>query len=66
MLVVEMKKAGICCFCQKPATKVINGLRFCPNCGDTILIEMIGKCIKAVEDADISIKIIPKDIKCKK
>jgi len=63
MLIIEMKKAGICCFCHEPATKVINGLRFCSKCGDSLLIKIIGKCIKAVEEADVSIKILPKGIK---
>jgi hypothetical protein len=63
MIVVEMKKAGICCFCQEPATKSINGLRFCPNCGDTVLIKIIGKCIKSVEEATVTVKILPKILK---
>jgi hypothetical protein len=61
MLVIEMVKKGICCFCHAPATKTINGLRFCPKCGDTVLIQIIGKCAKAVEEATVSLKILPKE-----
>ena len=57
---IEMKKAGICCLCHDPATKVINGFRFCAKCGDTVLTEVIGKCIKAIEEADVTVKILPK------
>lgn len=60
MVVIEKVEAGVCCFCPKPASKRINGLPFCPSCGDGELIKIIGRCIKAVEQADVTIKIIPK------
>ena len=60
MLVVEKTESGICCQCGKPATKAINGMKFCVQCGDSLLISIIGKCSKAVEDATVTVKIMPK------
>lgn len=60
MIVIEKVDTGICCFCSKPASKTINGLPFCPSCGDGELIKIIGKCMKAVEEATVTIKVLPK------
>jgi predicted amidophosphoribosyltransferase len=67
MLVIEKIKkgieTGICISCQEPASKIINGLRFCPGCGDSILVKIIGTCIKGIEEAKVAISILPKGIK---
>ena len=67
MLVVEKIKKGIepgiCISCQGAASKIINGLRFCPGCGDSILVRVIGTCIKGLEEAKATISILPKGIK---
>jgi len=59
MLVIEKAKAGVCCFCHKPASKLINGLSFCPSCGDGELVKIIGKAAKAIEYAEVTVKVLP-------
>jgi uncharacterized Zn finger protein (UPF0148 family) len=59
---IQMVKKGICVDCRKPATKIIDGECFCAFCGDGVLIKTISKCIKATEQAVITISIKPKGI----
>jgi hypothetical protein len=61
MIVIDKApKDLLCCLCSNPATTSINGMNFCPDCSDSILIKIIGKCVKAVQKASISLKIFPK------
>jgi len=57
---IKMEKKGVCAICDKKATKTIDGLRYCPACGDNVLIKTIGKCAKAVELARVGLSIMPR------
>jgi hypothetical protein len=56
------KAKGYCEYCQKKASISINGIRVCSKCGDTRLIQIIGKCSKAVKHAIVTIKIMPRKV----
>jgi Zn finger protein HypA/HybF involved in hydrogenase expression len=60
MFEVKKTKSGKC-LCGKKASKIINGEKFCPKCGDTQLIVVLGKCIKGIEQANVKVSIIPKE-----
>lgn len=60
MIVVEKIKNGVCCFCQEDASVKINGLSFCASCGDGELLKIANKCIKAVQHAIVTMKVLPK------
>jgi hypothetical protein len=61
MIVVEKKIEGTCCFCEKDATVSINGMRFCASCGDGELLKIVKKCIKNLQQATVTLKVLPKD-----
>jgi predicted RNA-binding Zn-ribbon protein involved in translation (DUF1610 family) len=60
MISIKKVSKGKCIDCGKKASKEIDSQLYCPQCGDTLLIIFIGKCIKGVEDATIKISIMPK------
>jgi hypothetical protein len=49
-----------CSACGKPATKALDNILYCSQCADSKLIQQIGRCIKAIEHAKVTIKVIPK------
>jgi len=51
---------GNCFECNEIATKSLDNVLYCSQCADILLIQQIGRCIKAVEHAKITIKVIPK------
>jgi DNA-directed RNA polymerase subunit RPC12/RpoP len=58
-----------CAYCGKPPTKLIEGLTapheglyLCAHCGDNLLIKTIKKCIEGIEEAKITMKIMPKGV----
>jgi hypothetical protein len=60
MICIQRGHKGICYSCrEKPVTKVINGMGYCSDCADTVLIKIIGKCSKAVKGAKVRISIVP-------
>lgn len=60
MIVVEKIEDGVCCFCQKDASVKINGLTFCSSCGDGELLKIVKKCIKNLQEAVATLKVLPK------
>ena len=52
---------GKCSFCENRASKRLDGILYCSSCADPELIKQIGHCIKAVEHAIVSIKVMPKE-----
>lgn len=60
MIVIEKIKQGVCCFCQADATVKINGMSFCASCGDGELLKIANKCIKNLQDATVTMTVIPK------
>lgn len=59
---MDIKKvnSGICIGCGKPATKIIDGEFLCSDCSDTVLIKIISKCAKSLEQATATITIKPR------
>jgi hypothetical protein len=59
---MKIKKVdkGKCSECDNHATRELDNVLYCSQCADSLLIQQIGKCIKAVEHAKITIKVIPK------
>jgi len=60
MIVVEKINQGVCCFCPTAASVKINGFSFCASCGDGELLKIAYKCIKAVQHATVTMKVLPK------
>jgi len=56
----KLKGKVFCVFCEEVATKTINDYHFCARCGDGELVKIIGKCIKSMEQATVTIKVMPK------
>ena len=57
---IENISFGNCSFCNNPATKRLDGILYCPACADSELMQQIGRCIKAIEHAKVTIKVLPK------
>ena len=51
---------GKCFDCGELATKTLDDTLYCSRCADSKLIQQIGQCIKAIEHAVVTIKVIPK------
>ena len=51
---------GHCLECGDPATRNLDDTLYCSRCADSKLIQQIGQCIKAIEHAVVTIKVIPK------
>lgn len=49
-----------CTECNKKAKKVVDGTYYCSKCCDTLLIGIIGKCMKHIKYADVKMSILPK------
>ena len=57
------KDIGTCFFCGSDASIRLDNILHCTDCADAELIKQIGRCVKAVKHAKITMKIVPK--KCK-
>ena len=57
---IKNAKFGKCFECKERATKSLDDALYCSRCADSKLIQQIGQCIKAVEYAKVTIKVIPK------
>ena len=57
---IESIKKGLCTFCGNDASLLLDGIRHCNACADAELIKQIGRCVKAVKHAKITMKIVPK------
>ena len=60
MIVIQKVQTGKCRQCDNNATIKINGMAFCTQCSDTLLITTAGRCIEAVQFASVSLSLIPK------
>ena len=50
---------GKCSECNEHATKSLDNILYCSRCADSKLIQQIGQCIKAIEHAKVTIKVVP-------
>lgn len=57
---IKTVKFGKCSGCSEPATKSLDNILYCSRCADSKLIQQIGQCIKAIEHAKVTIKVIPR------
>ena len=61
---IENVRKGKCSFCDNKASVRLDGVSHCSACADSELIKQIGRCVKAVKFAKVTMKITPKRIKC--
>jgi hypothetical protein len=52
-------KKGRCYACPKKASKAIDGVLYCSNCCDTVLMVNLGRCIKNLTHVKVKISVIP-------
>jgi hypothetical protein len=57
---VERVNKGKCIYCDKKASRKINGELFCDLCGDGLLIKTIRRCIDNIVTARLNFSILPK------
>lgn len=57
---IEKVTKGTCAFCEKKASKKIEGELFCSQCADCEILKHIKKCIAEITHAIVTVKIIPK------
>lgn len=57
---IESVRKGKCSECDSKATKVVDEGLYCSKCCDTLLIGIIGKCMKHIKYADVKMSILPK------
>jgi hypothetical protein len=64
MKIEKPDKALLCSACDGAlaATKIIDGAPYCAHCGDNLLLKTIKKCIVNIEEAVVTIKVIPKGV----
>jgi predicted amidophosphoribosyltransferase len=57
---IKLVTEGVCSACKEPATRELDGILYCGHCADPKLLVQIKRCIEAVSDAVVTIKVMPK------
>jgi hypothetical protein len=57
---IEVITKGKCAFCKKPAVRKIDGEFYCGHCADNRLLKQMKRCVEAMSEAIVTIKILPK------
>jgi len=62
MSIIRKISTEACHDCGVPSTKLIDGVAYCAHCGDNILLRTIKKCIEGIEEATVTLKVMPKGV----
>lgn len=60
---IKYVSEGRCEECGKPASRSLDGILLCSSCADPELIKQIGRCIKAVQNAKVTMNVTPLGLK---
>lgn len=62
MSIIKKASTEACHDCGIPSTKLIDGVAYCAHCGDNILLRTIKRCIEGIEEATVTLKVMPKGV----
>jgi uncharacterized Zn finger protein (UPF0148 family) len=59
-MIISNVTQGTCNACEDPAVREIDGKLYCGHCADNKLLKQMKRCIEAMTEVIVTIKVLPK------